>query len=219
LRSGAVPARRCGQPSPSGRAHRHAPAAGRGRPPQAAARRAGLEVVEKLLTGLRAAIATGHHGRGSLLVHAAMHQGDGIWPPPPRSTSWPPTTPTPSPGWTPSPPRRPPATPPSAPARAATRRSRPAGGGHADPTPGGPGGWAAGEAGAGDPRSRGCWPCSPTLALAGRTVTELVVADGRQETWVYDRLGDLQQAGLIERAGQGRHWLAQGPKGGWGVGP
>jgi DNA-binding IclR family transcriptional regulator len=44
---------------------------------------------------------------------------------------------------------------------------------------------------------------------ASLTVTELVLATGRQKTWVYDRLTDLQQAGLVERAGQGRYRLAQ----------
>jgi DNA-binding IclR family transcriptional regulator len=42
-----------------------------------------------------------------------------------------------------------------------------------------------------------------------------VVATGRQKTWVYDRLGDLQQAALVERAGQGRYRLSRRPTGGW----
>jgi DNA-binding IclR family transcriptional regulator len=50
---------------------------------------------------------------------------------------------------------------------------------------------------------------------AGLTVTELLVATGRQKTWVYDRLADLQQAALVERAGQGRHRLCRRPTGGW----
>jgi DNA-binding IclR family transcriptional regulator len=50
---------------------------------------------------------------------------------------------------------------------------------------------------------------------AGLTVTELLVATGRQKTWVYDRLAELQQAALVERAGQGRHRLCRRPTGGW----
>jgi DNA-binding IclR family transcriptional regulator len=52
---------------------------------------------------------------------------------------------------------------------------------------------------------------------AGLTVTELVVATGRQKTWVYDRLGDLQQAGVVERAGQGCYRPAQHPTRGGGA--
>jgi DNA-binding IclR family transcriptional regulator len=54
---------------------------------------------------------------------------------------------------------------------------------------------------------------------AGLTVTELVIATGRQKTWLYDRLGDLQQVGLVERARQGRYWLARYPESRWGVVP
>jgi DNA-binding IclR family transcriptional regulator len=50
---------------------------------------------------------------------------------------------------------------------------------------------------------------------AGRTVTELLVATGRQQTWVSDRLGELQRSGLVERAGHGRYRLARPPTGGW----
>jgi hypothetical protein len=42
-----------------------------------------------------------------------------------------------------------------------------------------------------------------------------VVATGRQKTWVYDRLGELQQAALVERAGQGRYRLCRPPTGGY----
>jgi len=45
----------------------------------------------------------------------------------------------------------------------------------------------------------------------GLTVTELVVATGRQKTWVYDRLGDLQQTGVVKQAGQGRYRLVHIP--------
>jgi hypothetical protein len=38
---------------------------------------------------------------------------------------------------------------------------------------------------------------------------------GRQKTWVYDRLAELQQAALVERAGQGRYRLSRPPTGGW----
>ena len=50
---------------------------------------------------------------------------------------------------------------------------------------------------------------------AGLTVIDLLVATGRQKTWVYDRLADLQQASLVERAGQGRYRLSRRPPGGW----
>lgn len=53
-----------------------------------------------------------------------------------------------------------------------------------------------------------------TSCSAGLTVTELLVATGRQKTWVYDRLADLQQAALVERAGQGRYRLCRPPTGG-----
>jgi DNA-binding IclR family transcriptional regulator len=53
----------------------------------------------------------------------------------------------------------------------------------------------------------------------GLTVTELVVATGRQKTWVYERLADLQQAGQIERASHGRYQLAQFPELGSGAVP
>jgi hypothetical protein len=43
------------------------------------------------------------------------------------------------------------------------------------------------------------------------------VATGRQKTWVYDRLADLQQAGVVERAGQGCYRLAQHPMLGGGA--
>jgi DNA-binding IclR family transcriptional regulator len=46
---------------------------------------------------------------------------------------------------------------------------------------------------------------------AGLTVTDLVVATGRQKTWVYDRLVDLQQAGLVGRVGQGRYRRTRQP--------
>ena len=95
----------------------------------------------------------------------------------------------------------------------------PAGGGHANPGPPGPGGWAAGEAADGDPEVARLLAVLANAGPAGLTVTELVVATGRQKTWVYDRLADLQQAGLVERAGQGRYRLAQFPERGWGAVP
>ena len=51
----------------------------------------------------------------------------------------------------------------------------------------------------------------------GLTVPELVAATGRQKTWIYERLGDLQQGGLIKRAGQGSYSLAQHPMRGGGA--
>jgi hypothetical protein len=53
-----------------------------------------------------------------------------------------------------------------------------------------------------------------TSCSAGLTVTELLVATGGQKTWVYDRLAELQQAALVERAGQGRYRLRRPPTGG-----
>jgi DNA-binding IclR family transcriptional regulator len=53
--------------------------------------------------------------------------------------------------------------------------------------------------------------------VGGLTVTELVVATGRQKTWIYERLAELQPVGLVERAGQGRYRLAQQLELGWGA--
>ena len=93
----------------------------------------------------------------------------------------------------------------------------PASGDRASPAPPGPGGWTAGEAGASDPEVARLLAVLANAGPAGLTVTELVVATGRQKTWVYDRLADLQPAGLAERAGQGRYRLAQHPEPGWGA--
>jgi hypothetical protein len=71
----------------------------------------------------------------------------------------------------------------------------PAGGGHAGPGPPGPGGWAAGEAGDSDPEVARLLAVLANAGPAGLTVPELVGATGRQKTWVYDRLADLQQTG------------------------
>ena len=84
----------------------------------------------------------------------------------------------------------------------------PAGGGHANPGPPGPGGWAAGEAADGDPEVARLLAVLANASPTGLTVTELVAATGRQKTWVYDRLADLQQVGLVKRAGQGHYHLA-----------
>jgi hypothetical protein len=85
----------------------------------------------------------------------------------------------------------------------------PAGGGHlGDPLPPGPGGWAVGEVDAGDSEVARLQAVFANAGPAGLTVTELVAATGRQKTWVYDRLVDLQQTGLVTRAGQGRYRLA-----------
>ena len=72
-----------------------------------------------------------------------------------------------------------------------------------------------GEADAGDPEVARLRAVLANAGPAGLTVTDLVVATGRQKTWVYDRLGDLQQTGLVGRAGQGRYRLTghRGP--GW----
>jgi hypothetical protein len=87
---------------------------------------------------------------------------------------------------------------------------------HADAVPPDPGGWV-GEAGTGDPEVTRLLAVMANAGAAGLTVTELVVATRRQKTWVYDRLVDLQQTGLVTRAGQGRYQLAQHPDGGWGA--
>jgi hypothetical protein len=88
-------------------------------------------------------------------------------------------------------------------------------GGHPDPVPSGPGGWAAGEPGGGDPELARLLAVVVNAGPAGVTVAELVVATGRQKTWVYDRLVELQQAGLVERAMQGRYRLTRHPEPGW----
>jgi DNA segregation ATPase FtsK/SpoIIIE, S-DNA-T family len=93
----------------------------------------------------------------------------------------------------------------------------PASGDRASPAPPGPGGWTAGEAGAGDPEVARLLAVLANAGPAGLTVTELVVATGRQKTWVYERLAELQPAGLVERAGQGRYRLAQHGEPGWGA--
>ncbi len=93
----------------------------------------------------------------------------------------------------------------------------PASGGHAAPTPG-PGGWRPPEVGGADPEVARLLAVLATAGPAGLTVTELLAATGRQKTWVYDRLADLQQAALVERAGQGRYRLSRPPTGGWEAG-
>jgi S-DNA-T family DNA segregation ATPase FtsK/SpoIIIE len=90
----------------------------------------------------------------------------------------------------------------------------PPGGGHPDPAPAGPGGWTPPQGGAGDPEVARLLAVVANAGPTGLTVTELLVATGRQKTWVYDRLADLQQAALVERAGQGRYRLSRPPTGG-----
>jgi DNA-binding IclR family transcriptional regulator len=65
-----------------------------------------------------------------------------------------------------------------------------------------------GEVDAGDSEVARLQAVFANAGPAGLTVTELVAATGRQKTWVYDRLVDLQQTGLVTRAGQGRYRLA-----------
>jgi S-DNA-T family DNA segregation ATPase FtsK/SpoIIIE len=95
----------------------------------------------------------------------------------------------------------------------------PTGGDHPDPVPPGPDGWAAGEAADGDPEVARLLAVLANGGPGGLTVTELVAATGRQKTWVYDRLADLQQAGLVKHASHGRYRLAQFPERGSGVLP
>jgi S-DNA-T family DNA segregation ATPase FtsK/SpoIIIE len=90
----------------------------------------------------------------------------------------------------------------------------PPAGGHADPTPPSPGGWTPPEGG-GEPEVARLLAVLANAGPAGLTIPELLVATGRQKTWVYDRLADLQQAGVVERAGQGRYRLSRRPTGGW----
>ena len=91
----------------------------------------------------------------------------------------------------------------------------PAGAGSAWPPPVGGGGWTPPEVGGADPEVARLLAVLANAGPAGLTVTELLVATGRQKTWVYDRLADLQQAALVERAGQGRYRLCRPPTGGW----
>jgi hypothetical protein len=91
----------------------------------------------------------------------------------------------------------------------------PTGGGPADPAPAGPGGWTPPEVGGADPEVARLLAVLANAGPVGLTVTELLVATGRQKTWIYDRLAELQQAALVERAGQGRYRLCRPPTGGW----
>jgi hypothetical protein len=93
----------------------------------------------------------------------------------------------------------------------------PAGPDHGDTGPPDPGGSAAGEAAVSDPEVTRLLAVLANAGPVGLTVTELVVATGRQKTWAYDRLGDLQHAGVVERAGQGCYRLAQHPMRGGGA--
>jgi hypothetical protein len=88
------------------------------------------------------------------------------------------------------------------------------GGGHPDPAPAGPGGWTPPQVGGADPEVARLLAVLANAGPAGLTVIDLLVATGRQKTWVYDRLADLQQAALVERAGQGRYRLCRPPTGG-----
>jgi hypothetical protein len=76
-------------------------------------------------------------------------------------------------------------------------------------------GRAADETGDGDPEVARLLAVLANGGLAGLPATELVVATGRQKTWVYDRLGDLQQAFRVERVGLGRYRFTRHPEPGW----
>jgi S-DNA-T family DNA segregation ATPase FtsK/SpoIIIE len=93
-----------------------------------------------------------------------------------------------------------------------TQPPPPTGDGHPAPPWLASGGWAAGEAGGGDPEVARLLAVLASAGPVGLTATELVVATGRQKTWIYDRLADLQQAGLVGRAGQGRYRLTRHPE-------
>jgi S-DNA-T family DNA segregation ATPase FtsK/SpoIIIE len=103
---------------------------------------------------------------------------------------------------------------PAAHARPGGDQPPPPAGGHPDPAPAGPGGWPPPEVGGGDPEVARLLAVLANAGPAGLTVIDLLVATGRQKTWVYDRLADLQQAALVERAGQGRYRLCRPPTGG-----
>ena len=90
----------------------------------------------------------------------------------------------------------------------------PTGGGHADPAAAGPGGWTPPQVDGKDPEVARLLAVLANAGPAGLTVTELLVATGRQKTWVYDRLAELQQAAPVERVGQGRYRLCRPPTGG-----
>jgi S-DNA-T family DNA segregation ATPase FtsK/SpoIIIE len=104
---------------------------------------------------------------------------------------------------------------PAAHARLGGDQPPPPTGGHTDPAPAGPCGWTPPEVGGADPEVARLVAVLANAGPAGLTVTELLVATGRQKTWVYDRLAELQQAALVERAGQGRYRLCRRPTGGW----
>ena len=78
--------------------------------------------------------------------------------------------------------------------------------------PPGSGGWAVGEVDVGDSEVARLLAVLANAGPAGLTATELVVATGRQKTWVYDRLGDLQQAFRVERVGLGRYRVTRHPE-------
>jgi hypothetical protein len=103
---------------------------------------------------------------------------------------------------------------PAAHARPGGDQPPPPAGGHPDPAPAGPGGWTPPQAGGADPEVARLLAVLANAGPAGLTVIDLLVATGRQKTWVYDRLADLQQAALVERAGQGRYRLCRPPTGG-----
>jgi S-DNA-T family DNA segregation ATPase FtsK/SpoIIIE len=90
---------------------------------------------------------------------------------------------------------------------------QPTGGAHGDWAPPAAGAWAADEAGVDDPEVARMLAVLAIAGPAGLTVTNLVVATGRQKTWIYDRLAELQGAGLVARAGQGRYRLIEHPDG------
>jgi S-DNA-T family DNA segregation ATPase FtsK/SpoIIIE len=93
-----------------------------------------------------------------------------------------------------------------------TQPPPPTGGTRGDPEPPPSRGWAAEEAAGGDPDVARLVAVLGNAGPAGLTVAELVVATGRQKTWIYDRLGDLQQAGLVGRASPGRYRLSRHPE-------
>jgi DNA segregation ATPase FtsK/SpoIIIE, S-DNA-T family len=87
-----------------------------------------------------------------------------------------------------------------------------------DPTQPGMGGWAA-PSPAVDPEVARLLAVLTTAGPAGLTVAEMVMASGRQKTWVYERLAELQPTGVVQRAGQGRYRLTPPPQASGEAGP
>jgi S-DNA-T family DNA segregation ATPase FtsK/SpoIIIE len=87
-----------------------------------------------------------------------------------------------------------------------------------DPAQPGTGSWAA-PSPSDDPEVARLLAVLTIAGPAGLTVTEMVMATGRQKTWLYERLAELQPAGVIQKAGQGRYRVTPPPEASEGAGP